>query len=40
MQAARKTEHYGSAAAIVIAVLYLKSMNPGPTLLVDNPQHI
>jgi len=29
-----------SITAIAIGVLYLKNMNPGPTLFVDNPQNI
>ena len=29
-----------SITAIAIGVLYLKGMNPGPTLFVDNPQNI
>jgi TctA family transporter len=29
-----------SITAIVIGVLYMKNMNPGPTLFVDNPQNI
>jgi TctA family transporter len=29
-----------SITAIVIGVLYLKGMNPGPTIFIDNPQNI
>ena len=29
-----------SITAIVIGVLYMKNMNPGPTLFIDNPQNI
>jgi len=29
-----------SITAIVIGVLYMKGMNPGPTLFIDNPQNI
>jgi putative tricarboxylic transport membrane protein len=29
-----------SITAIAIGVLYMKNMNPGPTLFVDNPQNI
>ena len=29
-----------SITAIVIGVLYMKSMNPGPTLFINNPQNI
>ncbi len=29
-----------SITAIAIGVLYLKDMNPGPTLFVNNPQNI
>ena len=29
-----------SITAIVIGVLYMKNMNPGPTLFVNNPQNV
>lgn len=29
-----------SITAIVIGVLYMKNMNPGPTIFVDNPQNV
>ena len=29
-----------SITAIVIGVLYMKNMNPGPTIFINNPQHI
>ncbi len=29
-----------SITAIVIGVLYLKGLNPGPTIFIENPQNI
>ena len=29
-----------SITAIVIGVLYMKGMNPGPTIFINNPQNI
>ena len=29
-----------SITAIVIGVLYMKDMNPGPTIFINNPQNI